>query len=373
VTKFDTLVLRADYNNSWVHWDAAARPRAQRTRDAWTKDSHRAMGWVTVHNRYVHLFLGGLYWGVYDFTERPDANFAAAYLGGSREDYDVVNEFDAKDGTLDQFTALRSITGLQGETSYRKLHQLLDVTNYIDYVLLNYFAGNQDWGERKNWYAIRRRMPPGLFQYFTWDGEQLLHDVHDNTVTDPYETPFRMAEELKGNAEFRLAFADRVQRHCFGEGALTPGPCAARWKKRAAEVDRAVIAESARWGYYRRNPPFTRDKDWIAEQQRLLTEYFPARTGIVLDQLRAVGLFPNLAAPAASGSAAGPITLSAPRDIVICYTTNGLDPRVAFSGGVSANALRGTNRVELPAAARAKARSWRNGEWSALVEAGGSK
>src|SRR6185369_8033124 len=61
--KFDTLVLRADYNNSWIHWDARARPRGQRTRDAWMKDTHRAMGSVASHNRYVHLYLNGLYWG----------------------------------------------------------------------------------------------------------------------------------------------------------------------------------------------------------------------------------------------------------------------------------------------------------------------
>ena len=119
VTKFDSSSSRGDYNNSWVHWDAAARPRAQRTRDAWMKDSHRAMGWVAGHNRYVHLFLHGLYWGVYDFTERLDASFAAAYLGGTRDDYDVVNEFDAKDGTLEAFEKLRSVarTGRQGAIS----------------------------------------------------------------------------------------------------------------------------------------------------------------------------------------------------------------------------------------------------------------
>jgi CotH kinase protein len=293
VEKFDTLVLRADYNNSWVHWDPAARPRAQRTRDAWMKDSHRAMGWSAAHNRYVHLFLQGLYWGVYDFTERPDANFAAAYLGGTRKDYDVVNEFEAKDGTLDQFTVLHSLTGLVGRGPYQKLQQLLDVTNFIDYVLLNYYAGNQDWGENKNWYAIRRRTPAGLFQYFVWDGEQLMHDVRDNTVSQPYEMPFRMMEELKGNSEFRQAFAARVQKHFFGDGALTPGACAERWMKRAKEVDVAIIAESARWGYYRREIPYTRDREWAAEQQRLLKEYFPQRTEIVLKQLQAVGLYPK--------------------------------------------------------------------------------
>jgi hypothetical protein len=31
VENFDTLVLRADYNNSWIHWEERARPRAQRT------------------------------------------------------------------------------------------------------------------------------------------------------------------------------------------------------------------------------------------------------------------------------------------------------------------------------------------------------
>ena len=297
VKKFDTLVLRADYNNSWIHWDAAARPRAQRTRDAWMKDSHRAMGWVAAHNRYVHLFLHGLYWGVYDFTERPDANFAAAYLGGAREDYDVVNESDAKDGTLDQFKVLHSLTGLGDKEPYQKLQRLLDMTNFIDYVLLNYYAGNQDWGENKNWYAIRRRTPAAPFQYFVWDGEQLLHDVRDNTVSDPTERPFRMMEELKGNAEFREAFAGRVQKHFFGDGALTPAASAARWMKRAKEVDLAIIAESARWGSYRRNAPYTRDKEWSAEQQRLLKEYFPQRTEIVLKQLQAAGLYPKNAPP----------------------------------------------------------------------------
>jgi hypothetical protein len=293
VMKFDTLVLRADFNNSWVHWDAAARPRAQRTRDAWMKDSHRAMGWEAAHNRYVHLFLHGLYWGVYDFTERPDANFAAAYLGGSREDYDVVNEFDAKDGTLDQFKVMHSLTGLADAEPYRKLERLLDVTNFIDYVLLNYYAGNQDWGETKNWYAIRRREPAARFQYFMWDGEQLMHDVHDDTVSNPFVMPLRMMEELKGNAEFREAFAARVQKHFFGDGALTPAACTARWMKRAKEVDVAIIAESARWGYYRRDAPYTRDKEWAAEQQRLLKEYFPQRTEIVLKQLQAAGLYPK--------------------------------------------------------------------------------
>jgi len=293
VEKFDTLVLRADYNNSWIHWEPSGRARAQRTRDAWMKDSQRAMGWTAGHNRYLHLYLNGLYWGVYDAAERPDASFAAAYFGGNRRDYDVVNENQIKDGTIDRFASLQSIRALSQNSGYKRLKQQLDVTQYIDYLLLNYYAGNHDWGENKNWYAIGRREPPGLFQYFEWDGEYVLQRLNDDTVNAPHEVPFRLAENLRENAEFRLAFADRVRKHFFDGGALTPAASVARWKKRAAEVDRAIIAESARWGGYRRDPPYTRDREWLEEQRRLLESYFPRRTAVVLEQLRAAGLYPE--------------------------------------------------------------------------------
>src|SRR6185295_18871196 len=120
---------------------------------------------------------------------------------------------------------------------FEKIKEHLDITQFIDYVLLNYYVGNQDWGENKNWYAIRRRTTGAPFQYMIWDGEQILHDVNENTITEPFEQPFRLAKELEKNPEYQLIFADRVRRHCFGEGALTPNASISRWMKRATEVD----------------------------------------------------------------------------------------------------------------------------------------
>ncbi|HMJ89308.1 MAG TPA: lamin tail domain-containing protein, partial [Candidatus Acidoferrum sp.] len=73
VDSFNTIVLRADYNNGWTHREAAQRLRGTRIRDAWGKDTFRAMGQPAAHSRYVHLFLSGLYWGIYEFSERADA------------------------------------------------------------------------------------------------------------------------------------------------------------------------------------------------------------------------------------------------------------------------------------------------------------
>ncbi len=372
VGKFDTLVLRADYNNSWIHWDTSVSVRGQRIRDAWMKDSQRAMGWLSGHNRYVHLFLDGLYWGVYDIAERPDTNFAASYLGGEREDYDVINEFQVKGGTRDAFNSLRSLHGVARNPQYEKLQQQLDVTEYIDYLLLNYYGGNRDWGERKNWYAVRRRQPAGPFRYFVWDGEQIFQHVREDIVSQPYENPFRLAEELRGNAEFRLAFADRVQRHCFNGGALTPDAVTARWMARAKELDLAIIAESARWGGFRRDPPYTRDRDWLAEQRRLVTGYFPRRTDLLVGQLRNVGLYPAIAAPVlrfgpGSDEKHRMLTIS-PADSTVYYTTNGVDPRVYGTGVPSPDARTYTAPVPVGEGMVVKCRVLSGGVWSALVE-----
>lgn len=299
VTNFNTLVLRAGYNNTWIHWDERANGRADLARDAWMKDTQRAMGGLAGRNRFVHLYLNGLYWGIYDIAERPDDAFAAAHLGGKREDYEVINEWQVKAGPADAAARLRGLRNLASPARYEQLTRQLDVPRFIDYALLNFYAGNQDWGERKNWYVIRRREPSGPFQFLAWDGEHTLEKLQDNIVQRPFEMPFRLLEALRANPEFQLAFAERARQHCLGNGALTPKACADRWSRRAGELDMAIIAESARWGYYRRNPPFTRDQDWLAEQRRLLSTYFPKRTDVLLRQLRDAGLY-------SSESTAGP-------------------------------------------------------------------
>ena len=34
--------------------------------------------------------MNGLYWGMYYLHERPDDRFAESYLGGDKDDYDVI-------------------------------------------------------------------------------------------------------------------------------------------------------------------------------------------------------------------------------------------------------------------------------------------
>ena len=101
-------------------------------------------------------------------------------------------------------------------------------------------------------------------------------------------------------------FADHVGKHLLNRGALTPDAAAGRYRARADEIGTAIIAESARWGDYRRDVHpyktgpyelYTVNEHWQPEIKRLLGDYFPKRTKAVREQFRALGLYPRVDVP----------------------------------------------------------------------------
>ena len=70
VDRFDSIVLRAQGGRAWA---GLQNPdQAQYLRDAFARDTARDMGKVDGHAAFFHLYLNGLYWGLYHAVERPD-------------------------------------------------------------------------------------------------------------------------------------------------------------------------------------------------------------------------------------------------------------------------------------------------------------
>lgn len=395
VTSFNTLVLRADFNGSWLHWNNTQRDKAGKVRDAWTKETFRAMTGTASHSRPFHLYLNGLYWGVYDFGERIDAEFAASYFGGAADEWDAIasKPTEAIDGNLTAYNAMVNLgrkADMTQPTNYLALQQRLDLPVFLDYMILNFYGANTDWGYDGNWNALCRRAPGEKFKYTAWDGELMLFFTNDNRVSADLGglglggnqgLPSGLHTNLIRSAQYRLDFADRVQRHCFDEGALTPASASERWMQRAREVAPAMLAESARWGDYRRDvhpystPPYdlyTTNAFWWPEIERMRTTYFPVRTDLFLDQLRAAGLYPLTTSPVFSqhGGRVAPgyaLTLSAIHPIY--YTLDGTDPRVPFTGAIAPGALRASGPIPIRTSLTLKARALDGANWSALNEA----
>lgn len=335
VQRFDTLVLRGSNGDSWFHPSTTQQIRAQYIRDQWPRDTQVAMGRVTAGQCYIHLYLNGLYWGLYHVIERPNAAFFAEHLGGDPEDYDVLQHKNGTvDGNRNAWNAMMAIAqqGLTSPGAYQALQQYMDLPTLIDYMIVNFYMGNVDW-DQNNWFGGRRREPGAAFHFLTWDCERAFLGLNDNvTGKNQGNQPTSVHQRLSANDEYRILFADHVQRHFFGDGCLTPERAQARWLARAEEIRLALVAESARWGDNKRpDNPYTPDVEWQQELDFLTQTYFPQRTNIVLNQLKSRGLYPSVAPPSISvspGRVPAEVTVSmTAQGLPIWYTTDGSDPR----------------------------------------------
>jgi len=355
---FDTLIVRANFNDGWhMLWDAWKLDRVQSIRDEWIRASYLDMGRLAPHGTFVHLYINGLYWGLYNPVERPDADFSADYLGGSASEYDGLHDGDPIDGDRVAWEQLLSLAnaGLADAASYQRIQgnhpdgtrnpeypALLDVEALADYMILNFYAGTDDW-DMHNWYAGRRRDGDNGYQIYVWDGEIIALDLEGQNLVDldMDGCPSRVFQKLRENQEFNVLFGDRAYRHLFNDGALTPTHAAARYRQLADFVDRAMVAESARWGDAVRETPYTRDAEWATERDWLLNEYFVRRGDVLLGFLREAGLYPDVEPPRFSVDGilqhGGTIDMNAQLTMTsetgaVYYTTDGTDPRPTGSG-----------------------------------------
>jgi hypothetical protein len=400
---FNTIVLRAGFGNSWTHWTQSCRLKGTLTQDPWAKLTQKEMGRLACNEQFAHLFINGLYWGIYTPSEKVDADFGAAYMDGDELDYDVIKDYaEVADGNNDAWKAMMDLvrSDMSDNTIYNKIQgknpdgtpnpnlpAYLDVENLADYMLINFFVANSDW-DHHNWVAIRNRVNPGKgFKFFCWDNEMILENLNGNNLSEKNTNcPSEIFQSLLSNAEFKRLLANRIQKHCFNAGVLTPASNIDRWNRLAGKIYRAIDAESARWGDYRRDVHpfstqapeiFTRDNQYMAMQTSLTGTYFPQRTDIFINQLKSADWFPSVAAPVlkVNGSVFNGgnvaqntmVSLSAAQG-TIYYTLDGTDPVIwsGNTGTVSSSAKSYTIPVTVANSLRVKARAYYNGTWSAV-------
>jgi len=369
VTRFNTLILRAGFGLSWIHHSHYERQQAQYQRDIFTKDTQRAMGHPSSRSEYVHLYINGMYWGVYAPSERMDSDFAASYMEGDPEDFDVIKDYqDVIDGEITAWNQLFALAnaGLETEEAYQRIQgnkpdgtpdpgteALVDVVNLADYMLINFYGSNTDW-DHHNWAAARNRIDPGKgFKFLCWDAEHMVKSQYSSVLTVNNDLcPSRIYQQMMVNESFRRLFADRIQRYCFDGGLLTPGPTAERWAYRTSQVEPSIPVESARWGDYRRDVhpwqtggPFALygyENYWLPQHEFMVNDYFPQRTDIFISQLRSAGIFPQVDAPllrvngypltGQTVEKGAQLSLLADEG-VIYYTLDGTDPADWGTGG----------------------------------------
>ena len=379
--EFEKIDFRTEQNYSWANggsWETFVH-------EVFARDSQRDMGESYNRSRYYHLFINGVYWGLYQTEERVSQSYAESYNGGTEDSYDVVRtstpgyNTGVVEGESEAWENLWRITTQQGygenyPNNYNRVRGLdadgnrdstlpvyLNETNLITYLITSQFAADSDspanWnGMANNLAAYRNRVDDsGKANGFIWNRHDAEHSLSrggsysSGTNTLLYGTrglnhstaignfnPAELHYELCSNAVYRQTFADLVYRHVLQTGgAMTPAKAEARFRARMAEIDDAIVVESARWG----SSTKTR-ATWLSNCNDCLT-FINRRAPYLIAAYRALGWYPNVdAVDAVTADGTGLVDgdtvaadeqlyLSVPYGAVAYYTTDGSDPRTS--------------------------------------------
>lgn len=386
--RFDRLILRAGNNRSWARsWNP---DKTAYTMDEWYRSTQIAMSGYGSRGAFVHLYINGLYWGLYNVCERPDRWFTSEHFGGEVEDWFAISHGGSQGGDNARWNALLSDSGteLADPENYSAFEEKIDVAGFIDYLLLSWYINLTDWPQN-NWWAGVRTEPPGQVRFFAWDGEWSFGLgqspgrawVHPDFRrggggSSPTARLWRAARE---NEDFMVLVADRAHQHLVALGGELTDPMAQeRWGTLNKTVEEAVLAESARWGdALSPSQPRTVSDDWQNEVDRVHA-LMVGNGALLIEQLREEDYYPDLGAPViaqASGwvEPGSRVSLENPNGKgTIYYTLDGTDPR-AVGGGIGETAMEAGGPVVMESSATFKTRivvkSIFGGEtWSPLLE-----
>jgi len=374
--EFQTLTFRMESNDGWQWSGAGSQP--QYARDEFGRRAQLALGQPASHGRYMHIYLNGVYWGLYNVVERPDASFAESYIDGAERDLwegqnsgspindatnlnnwnsyrSAVGNISSASGDAAKDAAYLQACGFNADGTRNPAYPIwCDPSNNADYFVVNWYVGNSDWPHKNYYGGIDSQSTRTGYKYFMWDAEWSLFlrsNTNYNRITN-YNGIADPNQDLQDSPEFRVRFGDRAHRALFNDGPFTPAGAQALYDEVTAQHTSILVPEAARWGNQHGG---NRDiNDWQNEYNNIVSNWFPVRKGLFLSSLRSADLYPDIDAPVYSqhgGSVPGGTgpTLTVPASVTQIYYMYGpgdsdptdyehsLDPRVV-GGGINPSA-----------------------------------
>lgn len=402
VSSFDELLLRACSTDSMPVIDGDICDGEQRwnndkatyMRDQYLRDVLNELGHPNCRGVYAHFYVNGLYWGICNLSERPVAAFFASTFGGAQEEWDVlkdaqeVNDGNASawnelvaivnDTTISDAVRCQKLLGNNPDGSRNPAYPIyLHWPSFRDYMIVHIAAGSEDWPDHNYWVGRRRGALSDGFHFVAWDQEisndsltrlsgrgsnAPFESVGDPVVDGSYTFgPAMIYDKMRRAEPFKTLFRERVHELLFNNGALTPAAQKARWAVLQAKLDKAIVAESARWGDANGEGAKKRETTWLANMTYMNASgsgYWDAIHPIDVQRFRNVGLYPRIYQPAFSqngGTVAAGFRLAlTSTEPTVYFTRDGSDP-MGPSGAPAPGALlyTGSFITETPIPAKA--------------------
>lgn len=289
VTKFDQLVLRAGFQDTFFHRGIQGLSdkhlSARYINDQVVRNLHRDMGQPSAHGSWVLLYLNGEFWGLYNLTERIDDHFFRSY-SDKDGDWNIIskesgwengvwyNREEVKAGDYAGWLETQNWVGSADFTipgNVGVLENRVDLENVFSYLFLQAYVQNLDWPD-SNW-TIYRRMDPGAkanegkWRMIVWDAEMTLGSVDGGFKNDintieraysPHDSITRILEKsFIGSCYMKVRFWERAREYLGVEnthnrpanevGQLSKERVKAEILKQAELVRPFIDMEAQRW------------------------------------------------------------------------------------------------------------------------------
>jgi hypothetical protein len=293
VTKFDKLVLRSGFNDTFVARDIPGLSgdhylQAKYITDQVVRNLHQDMGQPIAHGSWVLLYLNGQFWGLYNLTERVDDEFLQSYSDKDSR-WDIIskesgwdelgrwfNREEAKQGNYGGWLDNQNWVGSADFTNPGNIGELewrVDMENVFSYMFLQAYAQHASGWPETNW-IVYQRVDEGAaidgndrkWRMMVWDAENTfgggakgkmdlntlvrVHSPHDS-ITRVLEKPFI------GFCGYKHQFVDRAREYLGVEnkhgkpeseiGQLSKARVKAEIIKQADIVRPFIQLETDRW------------------------------------------------------------------------------------------------------------------------------
>lgn len=198
------------------------------------------------------VYVNGQYWGLYNMREHIDTHSIAQFEGWTDPDGVVLGE-GTGESTADYQKLLKWVNGhsLSRDENVEALREMMDIENYLDYVILEMYTDNQDMNNVR-FYCSPREDPRFKWILFDLDlsfqldrnnaGDWLKDTV--GTITTQTTTPFK---QLMSNDAVRDYFLTRMG--VLLATTLSTENVVAKIDRRAELMQDEIKRNCKRWGW----------------------------------------------------------------------------------------------------------------------------
>jgi hypothetical protein len=148
-------------------------------------------------SRPICLYINGEYWGIYFLQEKMDERYLEDHLNIDIEQCNIISNWgEVECGNPQGFNDMMEwleTANLSIEEDYDYISNLVDIDNFIDYMILETFVANLDWPANNNrcW-----QVEDGPWRWMFFDGDAAFNSQTVDSLGNPTEL------DVFGNATY---------------------------------------------------------------------------------------------------------------------------------------------------------------------------